>query len=183
MHAQRDGFAHRCSIVLRIEPLLVEAVADFVQDAEECIAELVLVVAGGDPAIAWPDARAERVGSHVQPPALEVKADRRRHGLAEDFLSIARIKASQHCIASGIGGRRATRTVGGLAPGCFGDGRDQRHELALQRPGRVLPGQRYWLPARIRREAGRRPTREKSDDPPPSRLTRKCLALPWWLPG
>ncbi len=93
MHPQRDRLTHRRAVVRRIEPLLVQAVADLVEDAEKGVGELPLVEPGGDPAVARPDAGAERVGRHVQPAALEVEADRRGHRLAEDLLAVARIRA------------------------------------------------------------------------------------------
>ena len=40
MHAQRDRLAHRRAVVRRVEPLLVQAVADLVEDAEKRVAEL-----------------------------------------------------------------------------------------------------------------------------------------------
>ena len=78
-----------------IEALLVEPVPDFVQDSEECIAEVVFVVPRGDPAVARPDPRAERVGGYVQPSALKVKADGGGRRLTEDLLAIPRVRAVQ----------------------------------------------------------------------------------------
>ena len=57
----------------RVEALLVEAVADLVEDAEECVAEVVLVVPRRDPAVARPDPGAKRVGAYVEPPGLKSK--------------------------------------------------------------------------------------------------------------
>ena len=82
------------SILLAIESLLVEAVADLVHDAEKRVGEMVLVEPGRDPAISWPDPRAKRMGGHVQPAALEVETHRRRHSLAENLLPITRIVIS-----------------------------------------------------------------------------------------
>ena len=97
----------------------------------------MLVEAGGDPAVARPDARAERVGGHVQPPALEVEADRRGHRLAEDPLPIARIRAVQDrgCASSRLSARSRApwQAADVLCSGGFGDRRDQRDQLAPQR--------------------------------------------------
>ena len=137
MDPQRDGLAHRRAVVVGIEALLVEAVADFVEDAEERVAEVVLVVPGGDPAIARPDARAERVGGHVQPAALEVEADRRGDRLAEDSLAVARIEPVQDRSSawrpanhSSQPARRAMRL---FAPAVSAILRDQGNKLAPQR--------------------------------------------------
>src|SRR5690348_3633200 len=95
VHAERDGLAHRRAVVRRVEALFVEAVADFMQDAEERVAKLVRLVARGEPAVARPDAGAERMGRGVEPPALEVEADGRGHRLAEYFLALDRITPAQ----------------------------------------------------------------------------------------
>ena len=108
MNSQRDGLAHRCAVVVGIEALLVKPVPDFVKDAEERVAEVVFVVPSGDPAIARPDARAERMGGYVQPSAFEVEANRRCCGLAEDLLAVARIEPVQD--RSSAWRRRIART-------------------------------------------------------------------------
>ena len=116
-----------------IQPLLVEAVADLVQDAEEGVAEVVLVEPGRDPAIARSDARAERMGGHVQPAALEVKADRGGHRLAKDLLPLARIETLEDRLARSLRGHGWYSTSSRLAPGRVGNRRDQGHKLALER--------------------------------------------------
>ena len=188
---QRDCLAHRCAVVIGIEALLVEAVADLVQDPEERVAEIVFVEARRDPAIARPDARAERVGGYVQPAALEVKADCRGGRLAEDLLPIARIEAVED---------RRPRAPDALDCGCRGGRavdagwrsaicRDQGDELTPQRlednsqlgaagPGLVFVEERIvdrsrtrravdWLGARLEidrvlRSAGNRGDRRES---------------------
>ena len=52
----------------------------------------MFVVAGRDPDVARPDPRAEGMGRHVEPPALEIESDGRRDGLAEDLLAVGRVR-------------------------------------------------------------------------------------------
>ena len=61
--------------VLGGQALVVEAVAGLVEDAEERVAEVLLVVAGGDAGVAGADAGAERVDGDVEPAGVEVEAD------------------------------------------------------------------------------------------------------------
>ena len=63
------------------QALLVDAVAGFVQDAEERLVEEARVVARGDAAVAGADAAAKRVRRHVEPAGVEVEADGRRRRL------------------------------------------------------------------------------------------------------
>ena len=119
--AERDRVAHRCAVVLGVEPLVVEAVPGLVEHAEHGVAEVVGLVADGDPAVARPDPGAERVRRGVEPPAVEVEADRRGHRLAEDPLAIDR-----------IAGRVPQQRRIGPDPAPE-DRLDQRDELAPQR--------------------------------------------------
>ena len=79
-----------------IEPLFVNAVARFVQDAEEGLVEVARIVARGEPAIAGADAAAEGMHRGVEPAGVEVEADGRRRRLSEDELAIDRIFALQN---------------------------------------------------------------------------------------
>ena len=100
--------------------MLVEAVADLVEDAEEAVGEVLGVESGRDPAVAGADPGAERVRCGVEPPSLEVEANRAGDGLAEDSLAVDRV------VALGQGpdplGRRA------------GDLLDQGNQVVAERP-------------------------------------------------
>ncbi len=50
------------------------------------------------------------MGGHVQPPALEVKTDRRSHRLAKDLLSFARIKSLEDRLTISTGNCSRRRT-------------------------------------------------------------------------
>ena len=73
------------------QSLVVDAVAGFMKHAEKCLVEEARVVAGGDAAIARPNAGTERVGRDVESARLEIKADRLGGGTSEGRLSIDRI--------------------------------------------------------------------------------------------
>src|SRR5262249_31938729 len=64
---------------------LVDAVAAFVQDAEERFVEVLRIVAGGDAAVAGAGAGAKWVRGDVKSAGFEVEADRLRC-LAAEFL-------------------------------------------------------------------------------------------------
>ncbi len=104
VNPQRHGLAHRRAILGFLQTLLIKAVADLVEDAEERVAKFLLVEPGRDAAVARPDPRAERVGRHVQPPPPEVEAHCRGHRLAEDPLPIARIAPPEDRLAPGSRG-------------------------------------------------------------------------------
>src|ERR1700722_14637578 len=76
--------------------LFVDAVARFVQGAEERLAEVPWVVARADTAIAGADAGAEWVRGHADPAGGEAEADGPRGRFAEDLLAIDRIFALQN---------------------------------------------------------------------------------------
>src|SRR5262249_41886620 len=90
VHADRHLLAHRRPVVLGIEPLLVEAMLDLVEDREQPLAEAPRVEARGDPAVARSDAGRERVCAHVEAPAIEVEAHRGGDLLAERALALDR---------------------------------------------------------------------------------------------
>ena len=94
VHAQGDRLAHRRAKMLCRQPLFVERVADLMENAEECITELTLVVAGRDPGVTGPDPGAEWVSRHVQPAPLKVETQRCGDRLSKDPLSIERIGAA-----------------------------------------------------------------------------------------
>ena len=120
MDAQRDRLAQRQAIVLHRKPLLVEPVAGLVQDAEEGGVEKVRVEMGGDAAVVRAQRGAERMGCHVQPPAVEVEADGTARLAAEGILGGDRKVAGQN---------RGVRPSRAMA-----NGRHQRHQL-LPQPG------------------------------------------------
>src|SRR5262249_51653571 len=101
--------------------LVIEAVPGLVKDAEEGLAEVAGLVPRGDPAIPRPDPRAERVRRGVEAAGVEVEADRRRHGLAEDPLAVERI----------AGGTAKPREIGPDA--ASQDCLDERDQLLPQR--------------------------------------------------
>src|SRR5688500_13054637 len=70
------------------QALLVEPVARFMEDAKEGVAEVVQVVARGDPHVARPSAAAEGMIGHVEPAGGEVEADRGGGLLAELLLQV-----------------------------------------------------------------------------------------------
>src|SRR5262245_17529380 len=81
--------------MLGIEPLLIKAMPQLVQQAEKGLGEIVLTVAGGDARIARTDGAEEGVRGGVQPAAVKTETQGRGHGLAEDLLAIERIVAPQ----------------------------------------------------------------------------------------
>ena len=119
----------KCS---RIEPLLVEAVADLVHDAEERVTEVVLVETGCDPAIARPDPGAKRMGGHVQPPAFEVKSDRRGDRLAKYPLAFPRINSFENRLAVSSARCVQPGDIPARAPAGVGDCGNKRDEVALE---------------------------------------------------
>ena len=151
--------------VLGGQALVVEAVAGLVQDAEERVAEVVLVVARGHAHVAGAEAGAERVDADVEPAGVEVEADRR--GGLRRRASPARRRGS---------GARGSRP----APA--------RPESAIFRPARpaaragrrtaALHVRRRSRRARIRR-AGRRsgcPRRSRRSRPPGASARRSSPA-------
>src|SRR5205823_9825923 len=81
--AQRDGAAQGKTEVGGVKPLIVDAVARFVEDAEETLVEFARMVTRGEPAIARTDAAAKRVGGGVESAGVEIEADCRRGRLPE----------------------------------------------------------------------------------------------------
>ncbi len=95
MDAQRDGLAQRQSVLVGPQPLFVNAVACFVQDAKEAGVEEPLLVTRGDPAVVRAHAAAERMGRDVEPAAIEAETDSRRDLAAKGFLPIDGIPAGE----------------------------------------------------------------------------------------
>ena len=93
--AQRNGFAQRQSVLLGPQPLFVNAMPRFVQDAEEAGVKKPLLVTRGDAAVVRAHGAAEWVRRDVEPAAVETEANARRHVAAEGFLSFDRIAASE----------------------------------------------------------------------------------------
>jgi hypothetical protein len=71
VNGQRDGRAVGRAEILHGQPLLVHAVAGFVQNAVERLDEIRFVVAGGQPAIARAERGAKRVGGGVNAARLK----------------------------------------------------------------------------------------------------------------
>src|SRR5262249_28759991 len=116
--AQRGGCAPWRAEVLGDQPLLVDAVAGFVQDPEERLVQMVRVEARRDAAIAGADAAAERVRRNVEPAGVEVEADGLGGRLAERLLLLDGVLALKDVAAR-------------LAAGCD-ERRDQRRQLVAQ---------------------------------------------------
>ena len=74
--AERDGFAGGETVAFFGQALVVDAVARFVQDAEEAAGEIVLVVARGEAGVVRSEAAAEGMMGDVEPAGLEIEADR-----------------------------------------------------------------------------------------------------------
>ncbi len=118
----------------RIQTLFIEAVADLVHGAEEGVAEAMGMVAGGDAAIAGADAAARRMRRHIQPAALEIKADGTGHHLPEGPLPIDRKVAAQHFLPGPPRPRGGFRQQGG-----------QRRAQQREQPGEVGAAQAWLL--------------------------------------
>src|SRR5437660_7689627 len=114
--------------MLGIETLLVEAMTELVQDAEEAVAEVLGVKARGDAAIKRADCGKERMRGRVEPAALKIESERRGYLLAERALPVNRIFTMDNC------------RIG--LPAGIADDSNQRDQLAaenLKQPGE-LPG-------------------------------------------
>src|SRR5262249_13351949 len=74
--SQRRRLAHRRAVMLRGQALVVQPVADLVQDTKETVAEVVQIVAGGQATVAGTDQRAEGMNAGVEAAAGEVAAQR-----------------------------------------------------------------------------------------------------------
>ena len=92
VHPERDGFPHGRAVVPWIEPLLVEAVTDLVEDAEKRVAKVVFIEPRCDPAVTGPNSRAERMSGHVESAAVEVKSYCRSNRLTKYTLPLAGVK-------------------------------------------------------------------------------------------
>ena len=101
-----------------LQALLVDAVAGFVQDAEERLAEMLRVVARCDPAVVRAKGHAEGMDRHVQPAPAEVEPDP-----AGGLASQRRRPSTEY--------RRARIEASGRRRACA-DGRHQRHQLLAQ---------------------------------------------------
>src|SRR5437867_2763300 len=82
--------------MLRGQALFVDAVARFVQDAEEAFGEMPRVVARGQAYVAGAGGAAKGVRGDVEPAGGEIEADGRRGRLAEDHLAVYRILPLQN---------------------------------------------------------------------------------------
>ena len=97
------------SVVTWIEPLLIEAVTDLVQDAEKRVAKMVFIEPSCDPAVTGPDSRTERMSGHVEPAAVEVKSYCRSDRLTKYPLPFAGVIAFEDCLPVSIRGRLPER--------------------------------------------------------------------------
>ncbi len=96
MQADRADRAHGRSFVSRVEPLVVQAVADFVEQGKKGVAEVAGAVANGDAAITRADLAAEGVDGAIDPAALEVEAQDAGHFAAKGLLAIRAIGAAEN---------------------------------------------------------------------------------------
>ncbi len=96
MDAERTETAERRAELLGIEPLLVNAVPRFVEDAEERFVEETGIVARGDPTIAGADAGTKWVSRFVEAAGGEVEANSGGGRGADYFLQIGREIAMQN---------------------------------------------------------------------------------------
>ena len=71
------------TVVVGLRALFVERVTGFVNGAEELFGQKVLVCACGNPNVAVRKPRHKRMRRRIQPPAVEVVANRRDHALGE----------------------------------------------------------------------------------------------------
>ena len=74
MDTGRRTVAERRAIKLGTDALFVHGVAGLVKCREQCVTELVLIDAGGDPDVASGKSGAERMMGEVEPTALEIVA-------------------------------------------------------------------------------------------------------------
>ena len=152
--AERDAGVERRAMQRRVDLLLVEAVADLVQDGEDA-AEVGVVPARGDALVAGPDDHRERVRRVVQPPAGVLVADRARHLEPDRALGGVRERPRE---------RRRRRALGDL--------RDQRHEAVAQLGEDVARPPRSSSPARDSPAARRRGARPRGSTPRPRAAAR-----------
>ena len=120
VNAERHGLAGRQAVAVGPQALLVDAVARFVQRAEERAGKEVLVVARREPHVARAVRRAERMGRDVEPPAVKSKP-------------IAADACLPNCFLHGDGDVALEHVEIRPAP-LLGDRGDQRHQLLAQ-PG------------------------------------------------
>ena len=118
MNSQRQILARRQTVVFFPQPLIVNAVSCFVQNAEKRAGKPMLVVPRGDSAIERTHAFAKRMGRYVKPAALELETDALGHVLAEASLHVDRIVSLEQ------------RAVG--AAGTISNCGDQRRQLFPQ---------------------------------------------------
>ena len=82
--------------MLRRQPLVVEGVPGFVQDAEKGHAEAVFVIAGGDAHVPRTDTRGEGVGGGVQAAAGKIVAEALGRQPGEALLAVHREMPAHH---------------------------------------------------------------------------------------
>ena len=105
--------------MLGFQPLVVQAMAALVQNAEERIAEIILVIARGHAAIAGAQAGAERMHRHIQSSRFKIESNLRRRLAGQFLLKLRRIFSLQNFH------RRLAAARGDLA--------DQLHQRPAQR--------------------------------------------------
>ena len=116
-----DRRAERAARELGRDAGLVEAVAELVQRGEVRDAEVVQVVAGGDPDVLRAERLRERVRRRVQAPAVGVEADRLEHVHHRAALVVDLERPGEDAVVAGA----ARRSPVAL--------RDELHELVAQR--------------------------------------------------
>src|SRR5579875_4074054 len=100
------------------QSLFVNAVAGFMEDAEERFAEMVRIIARGDAAIAGTDAAAKGMRGHVESAGVEVEADSSGSFPADTLLLFYGIRALEPITVRFAAGSN--------------DGGDQRHQFRTQ---------------------------------------------------
>src|SRR5262245_40906663 len=88
MNTQRAMGAQGSADMLSRQPLLIQTVADLVQDTEEAFGEAATVVARRQPTVPRPDSATERMGGQIQSTGVEVEADRGSPLFGQDLLLV-----------------------------------------------------------------------------------------------
>ena len=119
VNSERHGLPHAEAEAVRRQALIVDSVPRFVQHAEECRREVMVVVARRQTAIARPETAAKGVSRGIDAASLEVEPDRPRRSFGQDDLRRLRIVPRED--------------VDVRPPRRMMDRRDQLHQLIAQR--------------------------------------------------
>src|SRR5262245_5355012 len=108
MKAKGGSGSDGCPVRLPTQSLLVQPVPSFVQHTVERLGEILFVVSRGQPAIARPHTRTERMGRRINAARLEIKADSFGHFTIEGLLAGDGIMAGQLLPRNWRGARHRT---------------------------------------------------------------------------